>query len=552
MKHALSWFPVLLLLSACGKEAPPPATAPANAAAPHYFDDLGTLHRAISSKDPEAQRWFDHGLRLTYAFNHEAAGRSFAEALKHDPECAICYWGQALVLGPNINLPMQPDAVGPAFEASQRAMALQARASLNERALIDALAHRYEKEPPTDRKALDQAYAAAMRSVVQRYPDDLDAATLYAEALMDLSPWAYWDKQGQPTSPNTPELVGALESVLKRAPDHIGAAHYYIHAVEASANPERAEPYADRLAALAPGAGHLVHMPAHIYIRVGRYHDATLNNLKATEADANFLHFCRGSNGIYPLGYVPHNWHFMSMTAGLEGNSARALQAADETAKRADKTRLEQLNPMQVFLIAPYFLDTRFARWDRVLSEQAPPSELPYPAAMWHWARGRAHAGKGDLDAAGKELALVEAAARDPALEKLVLWEINVAARVVAVAAADLRGAIAAARGDHAAAVAAYQDAAKAEDALNYNEPPDWMLPTRQFLGAEQLAAGKPKDAEQSYRDDLKTYPRNGWSLRGLELALAAQGRDDEAKATHEQFVEAWKNADVVIEGSRL
>jgi tetratricopeptide (TPR) repeat protein len=456
------------------------------------------------------------------------------------------------VLGPNINLPMQPEAVAPAVELSLKALALQGHASAEERALIDVLVRRYSPDPKADRKALDQAYADGMRSVVLRYPDDLDATTLYAESLMDLSPWAYWDKQGQPSSPATLELVGALESVLKRAPEHIGAMHNYIHALEASTTPERAEPYADALAALAPGAGHLVHMPAHIYLRIGRYHDATLNNLKATDADKNFLTFCKGSNGIYPLGYVPHNWHFMAMSASLEGNSARAIQSADETAKRADKTKLEQLNPMQQFLLAPYFLDIRFARWDRILAEQQPPAPLPYPTAMWHWARGRAMAGTGDFDGAAKELQQVEAAAKDPVLEKLVIWDINVSAKIVAVAAADLRGAIASGQNRHEDAIAAYQDAVKAEAALNYNEPSDWMLPMRQYLGAAQLAAGKPKDAEQTYRDDLKVYPKNGWSLRGLELALAAQGRADEAAEAARQFAEAWVNADVKLEASRL
>jgi len=552
-RAALFLFPGLLALSACGR-APPPPVAPAAPApaAVHYFDDLGALHRAISSSDADTQRWFDQGLRLAYAFNHEAAGRSFAEAIKHDPDCAICYWGQALVLGPNINLPMQPEAVAPAYELAQHALALEAKASPNERALIDALARRYAKDPGADRKALDQAYADAMRPVVERFPDDLDAATLYAESLMDLSPWAYWDKQGQPTSPNTAALVAALESVLKRDPNHIGAVHYYIHAVEASSAPERAEPYADKLAALSPGAGHLVHMPAHIYLRVGRYHDATLNNLKATDADKSFLSFCRGSNGIYPLGYVPHNWHFMAMSASLEGNAARAIQSADETAKRADRSKLELLNPMQQFLLAPYFMDIRFGRWDRILAEKEAPSPLPYPFAMWHWARGRALAGTSDLDGAAKELALVEAAAKDPVLEKLVIWDINVAARIVAVAAADLRGAIATARGQHAEAVTAYLDAVKAEDALNYNEPSDWMLPMRQYLGAAQLAAGQPQDAERSYRDDLKVYPKNGWSLRGLELALAAQGRKDDASEAGRDFAQAWANADVTLAGSRF
>lgn len=535
--------------------SPPPAEAPpaivAEPPAAHLFDDLGTLHRAISTTNAEAQRWFDQGLRLAYAFNHEAAGRAFAQAERLDPGCAICAWGQALVLGPNINMPMVPEAAAPAWTALQRAVALENKASPVERALIAALAQRYAPTPPEDRKPLDQAYANAMREVVARFPEDLDAATMFAESLMDLSPWAYWNEDGGPNT-NTDELVAALEAVLARAPDHIGAIHYYIHAIEASPAPQRAEAHADRLAALSPGAGHLVHMPAHIYIRVGRYHDASLNNLKATEADGRFLSFCKGSNGIYPLGYVPHNWHFMAMSASLEGNAERALHAAQQTAQRVDMTQLVALSFMQQFVVTPLFYQVRFARWDEILAASAAPAALPFPRAIWHYARGRALAAKGEVEAATKELEALAIVAQDPTLPTTILWDINAASNVVKVAVESLRATVAAARGDQNAALAAWQAAVVAEDALNYTEPPDWPLPVRHELGAALLAASYAAEAEAVFRADLANYPKNGWSLRGLEAALAAQDKTAEAKTVHGQFEQAWQWADIKTESSRL
>ncbi|HET9483624.1 MAG TPA: hypothetical protein VFO79_06685 [Xanthomonadales bacterium] len=527
-------------------------TATPSAAQPeliHYFDNLGAYSRKISSSNPEAQRWFDQGMRLTYGFNHEAAGRSFAEAAKADPDCAICYWGQALILGPNVNLAMQAEANAPAYALSRKALALKAHASPIERALIEALALRYADPPPADRKPLDEAYAEAMARVVAQYPDDLDAATLYAESLMDLSPWAYWTKEMEPASPNTPKLVAALESVLARDPTHIGAIHYYIHATESSKTPEKAEPHADELAMLSPGSGHLVHMPAHTYIRVGRYHDATLNNLKATDADKHFLQFCRGSNGVYPLGYVPHNWHFIVTTAALEGNAERAIHAADQTAARAAGKPYEAapLEFMQQFVISPLLVRVRFQRWDELLAQTASPSPLPYPTAIWHYARGRAYAGKGDVAAATRELAALEAIAADPALAKVSFQDVNPADAVLRVAVPSLRGEIALARGEREAAIAALEQAVTAEDALNYVEPPEWPLQNRHRLGAVLLEAKRAKDAEAVYRADLVVFPKNGWSLRGLADALQAQGRTREAEEARAAFEQAWQWADMEL-----
>lgn len=548
---ALALLAILASLSACARDARTPDAATVADAAPapvpvHYFDNLGAYSRPISSRDADAQRWFDQGMRLMYGFNHEAAGRSFAEAARRDPACAICWWGQAVVLGPNVNLAMQDEAAAPAFAHSRKALSLVAHASPVEGALIEALARRYADSKPADRKPLDEAYAAAMAQVVADYPDDLDAATLYAEALMDLSPWAYWTKSGAPASPNTPLLVAQLERVLARDPGHIGAIHYYVHATEASARPEAAEPHADRLAMLSPGSGHLVHMPSHTYIRVGRYHDATLVNLKATDADRHFLEFCRGSSGVYPLGYVPHNWHFIVTTAALEGNAERAIHAADQTAARAlDKPyAAPPLEFMQQFVISPLLARVRFQRWDELLAQRTSPSPLPYPTAIWHYARGRARAGTGALDDAARELAALEAIARDPRIAKVSFQDVNHADAVLKVAVASLRGELALARGQRAAGLAALRDAVAAEDALNYVEPPEWPLQNRHRLGAALLAAKQHAEAEAVFRADLVVFPKNGWALRGLADALEAQGRRDEAEAARAELAKAWRWAD--------
>ncbi len=546
---------VACLLAACGGRpatdtATPAATPAPVSSAPHYFDNLGALTRKISSTNADAQRWFDHGLRLTYGFNHQAAGMSFAEAAKADPNCAICWWGQALVLGPNINMPMPAEAAAPAWQALQKAVALKAHATPVEQALIDALATRYAEQAPEDRKPLDQAYATAMREVVKNFPDDLDAATMFAESLMDLMPWAYWNADGTPNT-HTPELLATIESVVARNADHIGAIHYYIHATEGAPDPRRAEPHADRLGALAPGSGHLVHMPAHTYIRVGRYHDSTLTNLKATDADAHFLAFCKGSNGMYPLGYVPHNWHFAMMTAGLEGASGMALRAAEQAAQRVDRNALDQLSFMQSFMVAPLYTEVRFGRWDAILARAEAPDARPFPKAIWHWARGMAHAAKGDAEAAQKELDALSAITQDPALAATKLWEINAGDKVVAVAVPFLAGRIALARGDGAAGIAKLREAVVAEDALAYNEPPDWALPVRPYLGAE-LLVDDGAAAATVYEEDLKEFPENGWSLKGLELALAAQKKDTEAAAVRERLTKAWENADIELTASRL
>ena len=526
-----------------------------NAAAvtpPPLFDNFGELHRDIGSKVPAAQRYFDQGLRLAFGFNHEAAGRAFAEAARLDPDCAMCLWGQALVLGPNINMPMPPEAAAPAARLAAEAH-LMADAARNpaDRALIEALAKRYAESPTADRKALDEAYAAAMADVVRRFPDDDDAATLYAEALMDLSPWVYWDAAGKPTG-QTKTIVATLERVLKRNPEHIGAMHYYIHAVEASRTPQRAEPYADALAELAPGSGHLVHMPAHIYIRTGRYHDATLTNFSATTADAAFLAVCGGSNGMYPLGYVPHNWHFATMTASLHGSRELALNAAEQTAQRADKKQLETLTFMQQYLVMPLLTQVRFGQWKEILAQAEPPADLPYPRGIWHFARGMAYARGGEKQQAQQELEALQKIAADPAMKDVLLGANNHADKVLAVAAPLLQGELALAKGQRKTGIARLRDAAKAEDALAYNEPADWPLPVRPYLGAALLDAGRASEAAKVYAQDLNTYPKNGWSLYGLARAQRKMGDAKSAKQNERRYKDAWQWSDTPLTASRL
>lgn len=519
--------------------------------APPLFDTFGALHRDIGTRVPQAQRYFDQGLRLTYGFNHEAARRAFSEAERLDPKCAMCAWGQALVLGPNINMPMDPEQSADATALITRAKLKATRARPADRALIDALGKRYTTPAPDDRKPLDVAYAQAMAQVAQQFPDDDDVAALYAEALMDLSPWAYWTADGKPTE-YTERIVDALERVLQRNPNHLGAAHYYIHAVEASNTPQRAERHADQLAALAPGSGHLVHMPAHIYIRTGRYHDATLSNLAASSADAAFLSVCRGSNGIYPLGYVPHNWHFAAMSAALHGSRTLATEAAEQTAKRADPAQLVTLSFMQQYVVAPLFAQVRFGQWDAILAQDEPPAALPYPRGIWHFARGMAQARTGKHAAAQEELRALEVIAGQASLHEVMLSAAARADDVLKVAVPMLRGELAMARGQRKTGISALRAAVVAEDRLAYNEPPDWPLPVRPYLGAALLDAGRAKEAVAAYAQDLAKYPENGWSLHGLARAQTKLKQTDAAADSERRLTAAWQWADVELTASRF
>jgi tetratricopeptide (TPR) repeat protein len=508
------------------------------------YTTLGEHRYAITTANPLAQRYFDQGLRLYYAFNHAEAIRAFEQAVRLDPDCAMCHWGIALALGPNINAPMDPASGPRAYDAVQKALQREGAASEPERALIRALAARYAKVAPEDRSPLDRAYAEAMRDVVRRHPQDLDAATLFAESLMDLSPWNYWTADGEPR-PDTPAMLAALERVMKANPNHPGANHFYIHAVEA-VQPERAVAAAERLASLMPGAGHLVHMPGHIYIRVGRYDDAIAANEHAVHADETYIRDQNPAYGAYVAGYYPHNYDFLAFAASMIGRSRHAIGAAEKIAALIPAEMLKE--PGMTFLqhhqTRHLQMKVRFGRWDEILSVPAPPEPLRHARAMWHYARGRALAARGTVSAAEAELAQLRATAQDPAMMPLRL-EFNTSGPVLQIAAEVLAGHVAQAKGDLANAVRHLREAVRREDALTYGEPPEWSVPVRQELGMILLAAGQAAGAEQVFREDLKRFPENGWSLQGLGDALRLQNRGTEADAVMARFREAWAKADV-------
>ena len=547
LRHGASCC-VLLWVASC---ASTPEPKHAERTAP-LLDGMGDLHWPISTDSELAQRYFDQALTLAYGFNHLEAERSFRQAAALDDHCAICFWGAALVLGPNINDPIPtPEREVKAYETLNEAIARSEHASDKERALIEALKSRVAPTPPADRSALDQAYANAMRSVADAYPDDLQIQTLFAEAMMDTMPWNYWRPDGEP-KPLTTEVFERLERVLQRAPRHPGANHFYIHAVEQE-HPERGVQAADNLRRVVPGAGHLVHMPSHIYIRVGRYHDGSLANERAIDADDEYVTQCR-AQGIYPVAYVPHNHHFLWATTTMEGRSADSIAAARHTAEHVHHglIRDPQMAMLQHFASIPYYALVRFGRWTEILEEPAPEADLLYPTAVWHYARGVAYVRQGSLEKANQELGEVRAIASDPALEEVRIWGLNPASSLAEIAASVLRGEIAAAKGNTKTAVTELRKAIAIEDGLIYGEPPDWFYPVRQNLGAILLEAGRPGQAEEVYREDLARFPDNGWSLFGLAQSLRAQGKKTEAAQAQRRFETAWQYADVEITASRF
>ncbi len=537
---------------ACGtattEGAGEPAAAPA-AKPPELLTGLGSHHRLVNTSSPEAQRYFDQGLALIYAFNHDAAIRSFDYALTLDPACAMCAWGKATALGPNINLPLGPAAAEDAYAAGQLALSLSKDATPVEQELIAAVAARYTPAYSADRAALDLGYANALRAVRKSHPADVDVAVLTAEALMNLYPWSYWTRDAEPRE-HTLELLALLEWAMQQEPTHIGANHYSIHALEEHF-PEKAEPMADRLRDLAPDAGHLVHMPGHIYYRVGRYQDAASVNVAAIASDEAYFARCRPGD-FYRAAYYPHNIHFLWAAAATEGQSAEALATARSLAAKVEPFHTE-LPLVEEFTAIPVLTLVRFGRWDAVLGEPAPPAARPYQSAIWHYARGVAFVRTKRAPEAEAELAALRAAVADKANEELLLaGNTATAASLLAIAEAHLEGELAAARGDTKAAVAALERAVSLQAALTYMEPPPFYFPTRQALGAVLLAAGLANEAEAVYRADLDEWPKNGWSLFGLSRALAAQGKQDEAGWTEQGFARAWARADVTLEASRF
>lgn len=514
------------------------------------YDGLGNHHHPITTAVPRAQDYFDQGLRLSYAFNHAEAIRSFQEAQRLDPSCAMCFWGEAFARGPNINAPMDPSEVEPAWAALERARALLGNTTPRERSYIEALARRYAPGDGGDRAALDQAWADAMVQVAARYPDDDDALTLMAEAVMDLTPWDYWVDERTPR-PAVARAIEALERVMARNPDHAGACHFYIHAVEAK-QPHRAEACADRLASLMPAAGHIVHMPAHIFVRVGRYADAIERNVHAMHADHAIIGDM-APDGIYRLGYVPHNPDFLRFAASMAGSRSHSMEGARDAAGSiaVELLAIPEMAFAQHFHATPYYVMVRFGMWDEILREPAPPSDLAYGRGVRHYARGLALAARGDVPAARRELQGLRSTLSAPELATSFITAGNSLLRVLTIAETELAGEIAVRSGDLTGGIELLRRAAGLEDAMTYDEPPSWHMPIRHRLGAVLLASGDARGAEAAYRQDLAKYPGNVWSLAGLIQALEDGGANrGDTGMLREEFRQASRLADVRIEGS--
>ncbi len=507
---------------------------------------LGDLHHPVSTKNAEAQEFFDQGLRLVYSFNHDEAARSFRRAAELDPKLAMAYWGVAEAVGPNYNDPASEERFKQAHDAIQKAVDLSASSSESERAYIMAMAKRFPADPKSDLHKAAEAYHDAMREVVKDYPDDLDAATLFAEAGMNLHPWGLWHQDGTPEA-GTEEIVATLESVIKRNPDHLGALHYYIHAVEASNSPERALAAANRLAAQAPAAGHIVHMPAHVYIRTGDYAAAVKTNEEAAEADRAYIK-SSGVQGMYPMMYYSHNLHFIAMCSAMTGDYAEAHKAADMLAAHV-RPFVKDMPPIEGFMTIPMAVDVRFHKWDAILAMKAPDAEMKITTGFWHFARGMALAGKGKLSDAEAEYKIVADAEKATPPDVVFTMPINNKTKDILKIAEDVLGAqIALAKKDNATAAEMLRDAVAVQDTLKYNEPQDWFFPVRESLGGVLLLSGDAKGAEQVFRDDLVRTPRNPRSLFGLHQALKAEDRNSDAWFVEQEFHKAWKGGELKVE----
>lgn len=509
---------------------------------------LGTLQMAVSTDDARAQRFFDQGLRLLYAFNHAEARRAFQESARLDERLAMARWGQAMALSLNLNAPMTPENGRLAYDAVRTAQALSGGASQKERGLIDALAARFAPDGAASRPPLDRAYADAMIRVAERFPEDPDVQTLTADARMNTMPWDYWQKDGS-LKPEAASIRAALERVIAAHPDHPGAHHYYIHLMEGSSTPEAAEASADRLAGLMPAAGHIVHMPAHIYLRVGRYADAAEANVRAIAADEDYLAQCQ-AQGLYPVSYYPHNLHFLWAAATFEGRSVVAIEAAREVASKVPHHHAGALAWTADFPVTPWLAYARFGQWRELLTEPAPPASEPYAMGIWHYARGLAFVARSEGERAEAELAaltsLLDHEAFRTTLKDLpLLTNLQIASRIVG-------GELASWAGRHDEAIRLGREAVALEASLPYSEPPVWHQSPRHVLGALLLAAGRASDAEAEYRLDLERFRENGWALFGLWQSLEAQGRTREAEAVRARYEKAWSRADVPLSSSRI
>ncbi|HZV71162.1 MAG TPA: hypothetical protein VFG10_16525 [Saprospiraceae bacterium] len=515
------------------------------------LEGMDMLNYPITTKKPEAQKYFNQGLLLSYAFNHAEAARSFFEATRIDPACAMCYWGYAYVLGPNYNAGMEPDNYPRAYDAIQQAIKLSGKATPKEKALIKAMSTRYAKDPAQYRRSLDSAYMVALKEVHNQFPTDVDIAAMYAESLMDLHPWDLYDHSGNP-KPWTPAIVKAIESAISINPKHPGGHHFYIHAMEASNSPGKALASCKLFdEGLVPKAGHLVHMPSHIYIHTGDYHKGTLANIKAAELDSNYITQCH-AQGAYPVTYYPHNYHFLAGCATLEGNSIWAIKAALMMADQTNTKAMfnHNLLGLQHMNSIPDFIRVKFGKWNDILKQGAPDKTLVYPMGIYHYARGMAYIGINDLKNAKTELDALKNIAAIDSLKKIKIWGFNSMFQILDIAQKTLEGNLLAKQGKYDESIRLLRDAITREDLLLYQEPPDWFFSVRHYLGAVLLDANKPEDAIAVYTMDLKYYPKNGWALNGLKLAYEASNQMDKAKETEVLFKEAWQYSDVELKGS--
>ena len=517
------------------------------------FDGMGDHTHPITTNNKYVQRYFDQGLTIDFAFNHAESARSFRAGQTLDPNCAMCFWGEALALGPNINVTSNGSVIMAdqerlaAYEAIQKALSLKNKVSEKERDFIDALATRYNGDTASPRGPLDLAYAEAMRELSNKYPEDDDAASLFAESLMNTMPWDYWIDADSP-KPLTVEAIEILEKVMARNPRHPMALHLYIHAVESSSQPERAEAAADILLDLVPGAGHLVHMPSHIYWRVGRYADASESNIMAAAVDEAYIAACN-AQGFYPAAYYPHNIHFLWASSSMEGRSEIAIEAGEKVAKNVRLEMIDQFPGVEFFKTVPMLSLVQFGLWDRVLELDPPAERLEYANAIWHYARSVAYSNKGNIESAQKERQMIESL--KDTNDVLHLDSIYYPASMLLEIADSLAlGEIAISNNDYQSAIQYFANAVSVQDALPYTEPPFWYYPTRLSLGKAYLLSDQADEAEVVFEENLKRYPRNGWALYGLIQALETQNKD--SSMVQEQFDIIWQNADVELTSSRF
>ena len=518
------------------------------------IDGLDVMEFPVTTNDRLAQKYINQGMVLAYGFNHAEAARSFYYAAKLDPDCAMAYWGFAYVLGPNYNAGMEPDNYQRAYDAVQKAKELASKnASQKEKDLINALSKRYVQFPVEDRSELDLEYSNALREVYNKYSYDSDVAALYAESIMDMFPFDLWDENGNPRE-RTNEIVQVVNKALEIDPKHPGAHHFKIHMLEASSHPDGALESAKIFdEGLVPGAGHLIHMPSHVYIRTGDYHKGTLANLRAVVVDSNYVAACN-AQGAYPIAYFPHNYHFLAATAALEGNSSLALNASYNVAKHSSTTLMKEpgWGTLQHFYTIPFYISVKFGKWEEILELENEVPSLKYPAAILNYARGMAFLSLGEMEKAKKELYSLETFAKDESLKEITIWDINTVSVLVQIARNVLKAEILAKEFKYSESISLLREAIEIEDGLNYNEPPDWFFSVRHHLGAIQIEAGLYNDAVSTYKEDLLRLPKNGWALHGLKLAYENLNNQDKVKEVELLRKQSWENADIVLTTSRV